>query len=237
MAVLQLGDMEVEVVQKDIKNVHLTVHPPDGKVRVSAPDHMTMETIRVFVITKLGWIKRERKKLQAQARQTPREYLDRESHFVWGQRYLLKLVESDEPPVVQLEQKRLRLQVRPGTDTAKRHALVERWYRQQVMEAATGLVAKWEPRLGVSVSKLFVQRMKTKWGSCNPTAGNIRLNSQLGMTPRECLEYIVVHEMAHLLEPTHNTNFQRLLDQFLPNWREVRDTLNQTPLAHAEWAG
>ena len=192
---------------KDIKNVHLSVHPPTGRVRISAPSRMSLDTIRVFAISKLGWIKQQQRKLREQERETPREYLDRESHYVWGKRYLLKVIESDEPPSVELKHSQMLLRVRPATDEAKKQAIVEEWYREQLKEAVPPLIAKWEPLMGVKVERFFVQRMKTKWGSCNPGAGSIRLNTDLAKKPRECLEYIVVHEMVHLIERHHNDRF------------------------------
>lgn len=235
VSTIKLGDIAVDVVLKDIKNVHLSVYPPHGAVRISAPRHMKFETVRVFVISKLSWIKRERKKLQDQARETPRAYLDRESHYVWGERYLLRIEERNAAPQVSLEPRHLVLQVRPGTDSDKRHAIIARWYRLQVRAAATELISKWPPITNVTVSQVFVQKMKTKWGSANPTARSIRLNVELAKKPRPCLEYIVVHEMAHLIEPTHNERFQALMDHFLPKWRNQRDELNATPLAYEQW--
>lgn len=234
-ATIQLGDIPVDVTLKDVKNVHLSVYPPSGAVRISAPKHMNLDTVRLFAISKLDWIKRERKKLQEQERETPREYLDRESHFLWGERYLLKVEEVDGPSEVQLTPKHLVLRVRPGTDEEKRQALVARWYRDQLRAELPALIAKWEPIIGVQVSDVFVQKMKTKWGSCNSKSGNIRLNTELAKKPRECLEYILVHEMTHLLEPTHNARFQQLMDNFMPNWRTRRDELNRAPLAHESW--
>ena len=233
---IQLGDIAVDVAHKRVKNVHLSVYPPTGAVRISAPEHMSLETVRVFAISKLDWIKREQRKLREQARETPREYLERESHFVWGERKLLTIEEVDAPPSVTLLSKQLLLRVRPDSDEDKRQAVVARWYRDQVRAALFPLLAKWEPRIGVAVEQVFVQKMKTKWGSCNSEFGNIRLNSELAKKPPGCLEYILVHEMIHLLEPTHNNRFKRLLDGFLPQWRECRDELNRAPLAHEEWA-
>jgi len=232
---MQLGDVAVDVVFKDIKNLHLSVHPPTGKVRISAPARMSLDTIRVFAISKLGWINRQQKKLQEQERETPREYLDRESHYVWGKRYLLTVSENDQAPAVELKHSRLLLRVRPGTDETKRKVLVESWYREQLKKAALPLITKWEPLLGVKVGRVFVQQMKTRWGSCNPGNCSIRLNTDLAKKPRQCLEYIVVHEMAHLLEPTHNARFVALMDQFMPDWRLRRDQLNQLPVRHEDW--
>ncbi len=233
---LQLGDIAVDVVFKDIKNVHLSVHPPTGRVRISAPSRMRLDTIRVFAITKLGWIRQQQQKLRAQERETPREYLDRESHYVWGKRYLLKVVEQDVAPTVELKHSIMLLNVRPGSGEEKRRAVLEEWYRDQLKEAVPSLIAKWQPLIGVKVMRYFVQRMKTKWGSCNQGTGSIRLNTELAKKPRECLEYIVVHELAHLLEPTHNPHFVALMDQFMPRWRFYRDVLNRLPVRHEDWA-
>lgn len=232
---LKLGDISVDVVLKDIKNVHLSVYPPTGRVRISAPSYMSMETIRVFAISKLDWIKKHQKVLEKQARETPRDFVDRESHFVWGKRYLLQLIEVEQSPAVTLKGNKMTLRVRPGTGTEKRHSILEIWYREQIKSAVPTLITKWEPRMEVSVDRFYVQRMKTKWGSCNHERRSIRLNTELARKPRECLEYLVVHEMAHLIEPTHNARFLALLDQFLPQWRTLRDGLNAFPLAHSEW--
>lgn len=232
---IDLGGILVEVFKKDIKNVHLSVYPPTGKVRISAPLRMNLNTIRVFAISKLGWIKQQQKKITEQEREPPREYLDRESHYVWGKRYLLKLIEKDAAPRVELKHSRMLLQTRPATSEEKKQAILDEWYRSQLKEAVPSLIAKWEPLTGAKVERFFVQRMKTKWGSCNPRAGNIRFNTDLAKKPRECLEYIVVHEMAHLLEPTHNSRFLTLMDLFIPNWRFYRDLLNRLPVRHETW--
>ena len=231
----KLGDIAVDVFLKDIKNVHLGVYPPDGRVRISAPSRMNLDTIRVFAISKLGWIKQQQKKFRGQERETPREYLDRESHYVWGKRYLLKVTEDNEAPSVELKHSRMLLRVRPGTDDEKRRAIVEQWYREQIKKAVAPLIVKWEPVMGVKVERFFVQRMKTKWGSCTADTLSIRLNTDLSKKPPECLEYIVVHEMAHLLVRHHNYRFSNLMDRCLPNWKLLRQTLNATPLAHANW--
>ncbi len=232
---IQLGDIPVDVVLKDIKNVHLSVHPPTGRVRISAPRRMSLDTIRVFAISKLDWIKQQQTRLREQERETPRDYVERESHYVWGKRYLLSVVESDEPPVIELEHSRMLLRVRPGTDSKKRQTIVERWYREQLKEAVPAMLVRWQPRLGVTAERFFVQRMKTKWGSCNHRARTIRLNTELAKKPAECLEYIVVHELVHLLEPTHNERFVGLLDRNMPHWRSHRDQLNRFPVSHEDW--
>jgi predicted metal-dependent hydrolase len=232
---INLGDLTVDVVFKDIKNIHLSVYPPDGKVRISAPTRMNLDTVRVFAIAKLGWIKQQQNKLRSQDRETPREYLDRESHYVWGKRYLLKVVEENAGPGIELKHNAMVLRIRPGTDDEKMQDIVEGWYREQIKAAATDLIARWEPLIGVKAEAFFVQRMKTKWGSCNPINRSLRLNTELAKKPPECLEYIVVHEMVHLLEPTHNARFVALMDRFMPNWRMFREQLNQLPVRHEMW--
>jgi predicted metal-dependent hydrolase len=233
---MQLGELAVDVVRKDIKHVHLSVHPPTGRITISAPTRMKLDTIRVFAISKLGWIRQQQARLRAQERATPREYLDRESHYVWGRRYLLVTVEANEAPGVELTPSRLRLRVRPGADAGKKQAVLEAWYRDQIRQAMAGLLAKWEPRLGVKLAWCFVQRMKTQWGSCNASARTIRLNSELAKKPEACLEYIVVHELTHLIERHHNGRFVALMDQQIPHWRQRQQELNAAPLAHEDWS-
>jgi predicted metal-dependent hydrolase len=230
-----LGDIEVEVSFKDIKNVHLSVHPPAGRVRVSAPRRMSLDTIRAFAVSKLSWIKRQQRTMREQEREVPREYLERESHYVWGKRYLLAISEGDQTPAIELHHSRMSLRVRPGTDGDRRQAIVEEWYRGQIKKTVPPLLAKWQPRMGVKVERVFVQRMKTKWGSCNPVARTIRLNTELAKKPRECIEYIVVHELVHLLEATHNSRFVALMDKFMPDWRFYREVLNRLPIPGENW--
>lgn len=235
MSPLKLGDLAVDVVFKDIKNIHLSVLPPLGRVRISAPRRMKLDTIRVFAISKLDWIKRQQVRLREQEREPPREYLERETHYIWGRRCLLSIIEVNGPPSVELKHDRIHLRVRPRTAAAERQAIVESWYRAETKAAVPALLARWEPLLGVKVERFFVQRMKTKWGSCNPTARTIRLNAELAKKPKACLEYLVVHELAHLLEPTHNARFSRLLDTFMPHWKQNRDALNRLPVRHEHW--
>ncbi|GKS65191.1 metal-dependent hydrolase [Nitrospira sp.] len=235
MAQIQLGNIAVDVVVRDIKNVHLSVHPPMGRVRIAAPSRMSLDTIRVFAISKLSWIKQQQKKLREQGRETPREYLNRESHYLWGKRYLLTVREQNVGPSLELRHHHIVLRVRPGTGEERKQALFEEWYREQLKKAVLPLLAKWQPLMRVTVNRFFVQRMKTKWGSCNPTARHIRLNTELANKPMECLEYIVVHEMLHLLEPTHNSRFIALMDRFIPKWQFYRETLNRLPVRHESW--
>ena len=232
---IEIGDISVDVVFKDIKNVHLSVHPPTGRVRIAAPERMSLETIRVYVISKLDWIRSNQKKFQGQERETPREYLERESHYVWGKRYLLHIREEKQAPSIELDHDHMVLTVRPGAVKAKKEEVVAAWYREQVRHAAMPLIASWEPVMGVTVDQVIVRQMKTKWGSCTPGKRTIRLNTELAKKPRECLEYIVVHEMVHLLEPSHNETFINLMDNFMPQWRHIRDELNRAPLGHVDW--
>ncbi len=235
IAQIKMGEIAVDVTLKDIKNIHLSVYPPTGRVRISAPSRMSLDLIRVFAISKLGWIKKQREKLRTQERETPREYLDLESHYVWGRRYLLRPIEIDEAPSVELKHGKMLLRIRPGARQRKKRVVVDEWYREQVKKAVPPLIAKWEPLIGVKVNRFFVQRMKTRWGSCNPVYKNIRLNTDLAKKPSECLEYIVVHEMLHLLEPTHNARFKSFMDQFIPKWGFYRDVLNRLPVRHESW--
>jgi predicted metal-dependent hydrolase len=233
---IKLGDIAVEVVLKDIKNVHLSVYPPTGRVRISAPRRMNIDTLRVFAISKLDWIRQQQTKLREQEREGSRDYVDRESHYVWGRRYLLMVSENDQPPSIELKHRRMLLQVRPQTEENKREALVEEWYREQLKKAVPPLLARWQPLLGVTVERFFVQRMKTKWGSCNHKARTIRLNTELAKKPVECLEYILVHELVHLLEPTHNARFVAFMDRFMPKWQFHRQVLNRLPVRKEKWS-
>lgn len=230
-----LGDIDVDVVLKDIRNLHLSVHPPTGRVRISAPIEMKDEAIRAFAISKLDWIKEQQRVLNAQEREGPREYLERESHYVWGKRYLLKVVERAGPPSVELAHNQLILRIRPGVDEVIRASVVEDWYRELVKAAAPPLIDLWGRRLGVVPERFYVRHMKTMWGSCNHKARTIRLNTELAKKPKECLEYIIVHELAHLLEPTHNARFIGLIDRFMPHWQHRREVLNRFPVRHETW--
>lgn len=232
---VDLGSVRAELVRKPIKHVHLSVHPPLGAVRIAAPPHMALETIRLFAIAKLGWIKEQQRRLRAQEREAPRLHVNRESHQVWGQRRLLRLEWAEAAPCVRLHHKTLVLQLRPGASEAKRAEVLEAWLRQQLRAAVPALLAKWQPLLGVQAAAVYVQRMKTKWGACNPVCRTIRLNTDLARKPPECLEYIVVHELAHLREPHHGEAFQRLMNEVMPQWQAHRRALNRLPLRHEDW--
>ncbi|MBN4052578.1 M48 family metallopeptidase [bacterium AH-315-K20] len=232
---LALDDIELKVVYKDIKNVHLSVHPPTGRVTISAPTRTSAEALRAFAISKLAWIRRQQRTLQRQDREPPREYIDRESHYLWGQRYLLTVEEHDTVPGIECDHRRIVMRVRPGAEAAVRGALMARWYRDQIRAEAPEMIARWEPVLGVKLERFSVRQMKTMWGSCSSALGTIRLNTELAKKPRECLEYIIVHELIHLREPTHNQRFITLIEDAMPQWRSRRDQLNELPVRHDEW--
>jgi predicted metal-dependent hydrolase len=227
---IELGDVHVVLTRKDVKHVHLTVHPPSGRVSLVAPRSTRTEVARAYAITKLRWIRDQRRKLRSQVREAPRQFVTRESHYLWGRRYLLAVTEVDEKPQVTVSPRKLTLRVRPGSSTQKREEIMHEWHKAQLHAALPRLIRKWERKLGVRVSGYFVQRMKTKWGSCNPRKQNIRLNTELVKKPKDLLEYVLVHEMAHLLEPNHNERFVAILDRHWPQWRESRAELNALPL-------
>jgi predicted metal-dependent hydrolase len=233
---ITVGDLVVDVVRKDIKNLHLAVYPPNGRVRVAAPLLVDDEAVRLFTISKLPWIKRQQAKFEGQDRQSAREYVSGESHYYRGRRYLLDVIYHDGPPRVTIRNNTtLDLVVRTGSDIAKRERVLLEWYRWQLKDIVPSLIAKWEGIIGVDVAEWGVKRMKTKWGTCNIEARRIWLNLELAKTSVRCLEYIIVHEMVHLLERNHNDRFTAYMNQFLPQWRLRRDELNRGPLAHETW--
>nr|WP_246173598.1 SprT family zinc-dependent metalloprotease [Limnoglobus roseus] len=218
-----------------MKHVHLSVHPPAGRVTLVAPRATRPDVARAYAVSKLTWIRAQQARLLAQARETPRQFVERESHYLWGRRYLLSVVERDAKPAVSHDHRRITLSVRPGSDRATRDAVMSRWHRALLHEVVPGLIRKWEPKLKVPVAGYHLQRMRTKWGSCNHRANRIRLNSELGKKPKDLLEYVVVHEMVHLIEPTHSDRFVELLEKHYPPWREARVELNELPLAAESW--
>jgi predicted metal-dependent hydrolase len=232
---IQLGEISIAVTRKDIKNVHLTVHPPDGRVTLTAPTSTRLEVARAYAISKLGWIRQQQAALRSQARETPRKFVERESHFLWGRRYLLSIRYADVKPSVSLDHKRITLTVRPGSSAARREQVLHECQKALLHALVPGIIKKWEPKLGVRVSGYFLQRMKTKWGSCNHVAGNIRLNTELVKKPKDLLEYVILHEMLHLIEPSHSERFLALLSKHYPTWREARAELNDLPLSAEVW--
>ncbi len=231
----RVGDIVVTLTRKDVKHVHLSVHPPNGRVTLVAPVATRLAVARAYAISRLGWIRKQRAALRGQARETPRQFVTRESHYVWGKRYLLRVEEVDQKPSVVLDHRRITLRVRPGSDRDRRAAVMHQWHRALLHQAVPRLIEKWERRLGVRVAAYFLQRMKTRWGGCNPRAGHIRLNTELVRKPKDLLEYVIVHELAHLLAPTHSEEFVALLDRHYPAWRDARAELNALPLAAEDW--
>lgn len=232
---INLGNINAEVELKDIKNIHLSVYPPSGRVRIAAPTRMDLETIRMFAISKLSWIKKQQEKFHNQEREAPRDYSSRESHYYLGKRYLLKVVETDDKPSVCIKHNKIFLFVKPNTTKQNKQILLREWYRNQLKGLVLKYIAKWEDKLQVKVEEFGIKKMKTKWGTCNQEAKRIWINLELAKKPLECLEYIVVHEMVHLLERKHNDRFVAYMNTFLPQWREYQEELNRLPVSHTEW--
>jgi predicted metal-dependent hydrolase len=234
-AYLTVRGIGIDVVFKDIKNLHIGVYPPFGRVRVAAPERLNDDAIRLAVVQRLPWIRKQRDQLRAAARQSEREMVAGESHYVWGIRYRLRVVEQLGRARLELKGRRLTLYAPADMPTERRRSLLDRWYRTQLLDAIPGLIAKWEPVLGRTVPAWTIRRMKTKWGTCNRETGHLRFNVELAKKHPDCLEYIIVHEMTHLLERNHTERFTTLMDGFLPDWRARRDLLNGAPLAQEEW--
>ena len=233
---MTVSDLTVEVVRKNIKNLHLGVYPPNGRVRVATPLLISDEAVRLAVIGKLGWIKRQQAKFEAQPRQSQREMVSGESHYFLGRRYRLRVVETNAPVKVVLQGNTvLELHVRPATTTEERERALQSWYREQLKLLIPPLLAKWQPVLGVVANDWGVKKMKTRWGSCNIRARHVWFNLELVKKPAQCLEYVVVHELLHLLERNHNDRFKALMDAYLPHWRLIREELNNAPLGHEQW--
>jgi predicted metal-dependent hydrolase len=233
---IEVRGMPVEVVRKDIKNLHVGVYPPRGRVRVAAPLRLTDDAIRLAVITRLGWIRRQQETFQQQDRQSQREMVTGESHYFQGRRYRIDVIESEGPASIKLANNTtMVLRIRLGASRDDRDALLQRWYRKWLREQLPSLVERWEPLVGIKVGEVRIKRMKTRWGTCNSRAGRIWLNLELAKKPLCCLEYILVHEMVHFLERHHNERFRSLMDQLMPQWRLYREELNRAPLAHEEW--
>ena len=226
---INLGNINIDIIAKDIKNVHLAVLPPLGRVRISAPKRMNLETIRMFAITKLSWIKRQQSKMLKQEREGVKNYVNRESHYFLGKRYLLKVVESNHKPSVLLNHSTIVLNVRTNSSSEQRQIILQEWYRNQLKEVSSKMIKKWEKKINVEVAELAIRRMKTRWGSCNQQSKKINLNLELAKKPLQCLEYIIVHEMVHFLERKHSKKFISYMNKFLPNWKHCKQNLNFLP--------
>lgn len=232
---INLGELEISVDRKAIKNIHLSVYPPDGRVHISAPERFELDELRVYAVTRIGWISKQRKQIMGQPREAPWEYITRESHYFMGIRYLLKVIEQDAPAHVETKHRELRLFVRPGSSPEKRAEVLEEFYRNHLRTAIPKYIMHYARLIGVQPPEFGIRKMKTKWGSCSIEARRIWLNLELARKPPVCLEYLVVHEMVHLLERNHNARFVGLMDHFLPAWRSHRDLLNALPVAHVGW--
>lgn len=234
---LVVGDVTVEVVRKDIKNLHVGVYPPAGRVRVAAPLRVDDEAVRLAIISRLAWIRRQQSSFEQQERQSLRELVTGESHYFQGRRYLLDVVEHQGPSLVRIVNSRtLELRVRPGSGRDQRGSVLQRWYRRELRELLPPLLAKWEPRVDKAVAEVRIKKMKTRWGSCNADARRVWLNLELIKKPISCLEYIFVHELVHLHERHHNDRFLGMMDRWMPTWRLQQKELNRAPLAHEDWS-
>jgi predicted metal-dependent hydrolase len=230
-----LGDIKIELIQKEIKNLHLSVLPPYGNVRISAPLHLSKETIRLYAISKLPWIKEQREKIRNQERESPREYINRETHYFQGRKYLLRIFEKERPARILLNNRYIDLYVKPETPATIRQRIINQWYRKELKELIPSYIAKWEKKIPVKVDAFGIKQMKTQWGTCNIEAKRIWLNLELAKKPLQCLEYIVVHEMVHLLERRHNARFIAYLGKYMPQWKSHKDELNRLPISHLDW--
>jgi predicted metal-dependent hydrolase len=236
MEQITISNIKIDVVRKDIKNIHLAVYPPTGRVRIAAPLKVNEDVIRLFAISKLGWIKRNQRKFEEQVRIPQREYKQRESHYFQGRRYLMTIVETEGIPKVVLKYKKfIELHVKPDTPKIKRQELLTEWYRVELKKQIPVIIDKWEKVLNVKVDDWQVKQMKTKWGSCNIEKKRIWINLELAKKPEHCLEYIIVHEMVHFLERHHNERFIYYMDTYLPMWRKLKAELNKLPVSHADW--
>jgi predicted metal-dependent hydrolase len=230
------AQLSIDVVRKDIKNMHLAVYPPTGRVRIAVPLRINDEAVRLFAISKISWIRKNQRKFIAQDRQTPRQFKERESHYFQGKRYLLRIIEQDAPPKVVFKTKTyIDLYVRPDTTIEQRQTIINEWYRVELKKLIQPIIDKWHSRIGVTVDDWQVKQMKTKWGTCNIEKKRIWINLELAKKPLNCLEYIVVHEMIHLLERHHNDRFLALMESFLPQWKFYKEELNRFPVSHGEW--
>ncbi|MBV6416642.1 MAG: hypothetical protein CMLOHMNK_01250 [Steroidobacteraceae bacterium] len=232
---IRLGEIAIAVMRKNVKHVHLSVHPPAGWVTLVAPAGTRPEVARAYAVSRLGWIRKQQALLRGQAREEPRQFVERESHYLWGRRYLLSVRTEDAKPSVRLGHRRITLTVRPGSDAAKRAEVIHGWHKSLLHAVVPAIIRKWESKLGVEVAGYFLQRMKTRWGGCNHRARNIRLNTELVKKPKDLVEYVIVHEMLHLIAPTHSARFLALLNQHWPTWREARAELNELPLRAESW--
>jgi len=233
----EICNLMVETVRKDIKNIHLGVYPPNGRIRVAAPLKTSDESVRLLVISKIPWIKKQQSRFMAQERQTKREYISGESHYFLGKRYLLNVIDIEPIPRIEIKRKaHIHMYVKPNSTLKHREKLLEDWYRSEIKKQIALLLEKWSKIIGVRVNKVSVRKMKTKWGTCNTASKRILLNLELAKKPAHCLEYVFVHEMIHILEKKHSDKFMTKMDSFMPNWKQLKQELNKSPLSYSEWS-
>ena len=234
--ILTISGIDVQIVRKDIKNLHLAVYPPDGHVRVAVPEHVSDDNVRLAVVSKLSWIKKQRKEFEDQPRQSERQYISGECHYFNGVRYRLELIERvGKHEIKILQSAKMKMYVNPGTSVSNKEKLLNEWYRRELKNCILALIDKWHALTGEQILSWGIKKMKTKWGSCNIDKRRIWLNLELAKKPVNCIEYVVVHEMVHLIERNHNARFIELMDRFMPNWRLCRNELNKLPVSHADW--
>jgi hypothetical protein len=234
---LQICDIEVLIIRKKIKNLHLAVLPPEGRVRVSAPLTLNDDIIRTMLVTRWGWIRKQRLKFENQSRQSLREYISGETHYFWGRRYRMEVIYEPTAPKISFKGKnKIVLSVKPGTCRIKREKIMMNWYRKQLRVVANKLIEYWKKKIGVQLNAWGIKKMKTRWGTCNPKLGRIWINLELAKKPEQCLEFIIAHELTHFLEKNHNERFKKYLDNFLPHWRQRKEELNQMTLSYEDWS-
>lgn len=232
---ITVSGINILIDRKDIKNLHLAVYPPDGVVRVAVPNHITDDNVRLAIITKLSWIKKQQASFKEQDRQSKREIVSGESHYYFGRRYKIQIIANKDNQGIKIYSNKLWLTIKPETSQKKKDELLNQWYRDKLKKRIPILIEKWEKIIGVKVNSWSIRKMKTKWGSCKNSSGHIIFNSELVKKPPDCLEYIVVHEMVHLLERHHNNRFKVYMDNFIPKWQLIRERLNKSPLSHEDW--
>lgn len=233
---LQISGIEVLVLRKSVKNLHLNVLPPVGKVRVTAPAYMKNDVIQTFLATRISWIKKQQAKFQAQERQAPREFVSGETHYYLGNKYRLEVITDNVKPKVEIKgKKKIVLNVRPESTVSKREQTIQNWYRERLRTLLCQTIPKWERKIGVKAQNWGIKRMKTRWGTCHNNVKRIWFNLELAKKPESCIEYVIVHELMHLVEKKHNSNFIALMDKHLPKWRSEREELNRSVLSHEAW--
>lgn len=232
----KVDNLSILVEEKRIENIHISVNPPLGSIKVSAPTNVNQETLRLAIIEKSGWIKSKQKELRSQDRLSEREMVEGESHYYKGKRYRLRIIETDKRAFVEIKNKQyIDLHIKAGSSKKTKEKALEKWYRRELIKELEAITPEWERKINVKASSFNIRKMKARWGSCDPKRKRININMELIKKPIICLEYIVVHELVHLIEPYHNQHFKELMYEFMPTWRRHKNTLNREPLSHEEW--